>query len=743
MAERKRRLDLSEDGVGSDSPKRAQYTAGTVINPLNGRAYSDRYRKILEGRQKLPAWQYLDQMGAYLRDNQVVIVEGETGSGKTTQIPQFLVHAGFGNGEDGKTRMVACTQPRRVAAMSVAARVADEMDVPLGEEVGYSIRFEEKSGPKTVLKYLTDGMLLREAMTDPTLDRYSAIIIDEAHERTLSTDVLLGLLKEVLAKRKSLKAVVMSATLDAIKFQKYFDGAPLLKVPGRTFPVEVFYTPEPERDYLEAAIRTTLQIHQHEEPGDILVFLTGEQEIEDACAKMRHEASQMDPALGTLMVVPLYSTLPPQHQTRIFAPAPGPSVPGGKAGRKVVVSTNIAETSITIDGVVYVIDPGFSKQKVFNPRIRVESLLVTPISKASAQQRSGRAGRTRPGKAFRLYTEKSYNKDLQEQTYPEILRSDLSSVVLTLLKLGISDLVHFDFMDPPAPETLMRALEQLNYLGAMDDEGELTELGRAMADFPLEPQLSKCLVASADMGCSNEVLSIVALLSVQQIFMRPKDATRAADDAKAQFAHVDGDHLTLLNAYHAYKQACLGIAPGAGLGAGGAGASYGDGGDAPAAVKDWCWNNFLDLRALRSADNVRSQLERLLKKRNIPLVSTDFKDKGYYTNIRRALTAGFFMQVAHAEKSGKYQTVKDNQIVLLHPSTGLSHKPEWVLYHEFVLTTQNYVRTCTSIHGSWLVEMAPHYFDLANFPKGDAYRALEREYLRLAESKKAKAGAGR
>lgn len=633
--------------------------------------------------------------------------------------------------------------------MSVAARVADEMDVPLGEEVGYSIRFEEKSGPKTVLKYLTDGMLLREAMTDPTLDRYSVIIIDEAHERTLSTDVLLGLLKEILPKRPTLKLVVMSATLDAVKFQKYFDDAPLLKVPGRTFPVEIFYTPEPERDYLEAAIRTVLQIHQHEEPGDILLFLTGEQEIEDASNKIRLEASNFDPSLGTLMVVPLYSTLPPQHQNRIFAQPPGPSVPGGKPGRKVVVSTNIAETSITIDGVVYVVDPGFSKQKVYNPRIRVESLLVTPISKASAQQRAGRAGRTRPGKCFRLYTERSFHKDLQEQTYPEILRSDLSSVVLTLLKLGISDLVHFDFMDPPAPETLMRALEQLNYLGSMDDDGELTPQGRMMAEFPLEPQLAKTLISSADMNCSNEVLSIVALLSVQQIFMRPKDAAKAADEAKAQFSHVDGDHLTLLNAYHAYKQVSLGQVPtvgshqGAGAGVGAAGTGN-DTTDAPKAVKDWCWDNFLDLRALRSADNVRSQLERLCKRVGLKLVSTDFKDRSYYTNIRRSLTAGFFMQIAHAEKTGKYLTVKDNQIVGLHPSTVLDHKPEWVLYHEFVLTSQNYIRTVTSIHGEWLVELAPHYYDLSNFPKGDTYKALERMYMRQAEKERAaQAGKGR
>jgi pre-mRNA-splicing factor ATP-dependent RNA helicase DHX15/PRP43 len=313
--------------------------------------------------------------------------------------------------------------------MSVSQRVANEMDVTLGQEVGYNIRFEDVTGPKTFMKYLTDGMLLREAMNDPLLEKYACIILDEAHERTLSTDVLFGLMKEVLKQRQDLKLVVMSATLDAGKFQAYFDQAPLMVVPGRLHPVEIFYTPEPERDYLEAAIRTCIQIHLCEPPGDILVFLTGEEEIEDACRKIAKEASNFGPEVGEIKCLPLFSTLPPAQQQRIFEPAPPPRKTGGPPGRKIIVSTNIAETSLTIDGIVYVIDPGFAKQKVYNPRVRVESLLVSPISKASAQQRAGRAGRTQPGKCFRLYTEKAFKKDLQAQTYPEILRSNLGAVV--------------------------------------------------------------------------------------------------------------------------------------------------------------------------------------------------------------------------------------------------------------------------------------------------------------------------
>lgn len=649
-------------------------------NLFNGQNLSKQYFSILKTRRNLPVHQQRDEFLEMFHQSQILVFVGETGSGKTTQIPQYVL---FDDLPHHQRKMVACTQPRRVAAMSVAQRVANEMDVTLGQEVGYSIRFEDVTSQKTMLKYMTDGMLLREAMNDHNLSRYSVIILDEAHERTLATDILMGLLKEVALRRPDLKIIIMSATLDAQKFQKYFNQAPLLAVPGRTHPVEIFYTPEPERDYVEAALRTVLQIHATEPEGDILLFLTGEEEIEDAVRKISLECDEMirEADAGPMKVYPLYGTLPPAQQQRIFDPAPPAARKGGRPGRKCIVATNIAETSLTIDGIVYVVDPGFSKQKVYNPRIRVDSLLVSPISKASAQQRAGRAGRTRPGKCFRLYTEEAFKKELIEQTHPEILRSNLANTVLELKKLGIDDLVHFDLMDPPAPETLMRALEELNYLACLDDNCELTPLGKLASEFPLDPALAVMLISSPEFYCSNEILSLTALLSVPQIFNRPTAARKRADEMKALFAHPDGDHLTLLNVYHAFK-----------------------GAQAQDNPKAWCHEHFLSLRALQSADNVRQQLKRIMETHEIALVSTPFEDRNYYENIRRALVAGFFMQVAKKEASGKtYTTVKDHQTVLLHPSTVLGVEAEWVVYNEFVLTTKNYVRTVTAVRAEWLL----------------------------------------
>ena len=669
------------------------------INKFTGQIYSDDYYKLLKKRKSLPVWSSRKQILDLVEKNRIVIIQGETGSGKTTQIPQFLLDAGYYGG-------IVCTQPRRVAAMSIAKRVSQEMEVELGEQVGYTVRFDDKTSKNTLIKYVTDGLLLKEATTDHTLKKYQIIIIDEAHERTLATDILFGFLKELMEKRKELKLIIMSATFDIEKFQNYFD-APLAIIKGRTYPVDIIYLSSPTDDYVDCAVKKVIQIHKEEKPGDILLFLTGEEEIESACQQIRDGIEELGDEVGYANVIPIYSTLPPYLQEKIFEPPPETN-PRGIKGRKIVVATNIAESSITIDGIVYVVDPGFTKQKVFNPRGKMESLLINIISKENADQRAGRAGRTKPGKCYRLYTEESYEKELKKSSIPEILRSNITSVVLNLLKLGINDLVHFDFIDPPAPETMMRAIEMLNYLGAMDDDGKLTELGSQMNQFPLEPELSKMVLAGVKYKCINDMLTLAATLSVKSPFLRPRGKENEADSKKYQFTHHTGDHITLIMVFNAFKKNEF--------------------------SKDWCRDNFINFRTMKAIDNVRGQLADILTKMNIVVPQNDYNNEIKGKRERRiikSLISGYFSQVAHLESAGYYITVKDNQYVFIHPSSYLhgSRKATWVLFQEFVLTSKNYIRTVTEIQPEYLLQVAPHYFDLQNMT-GYAYK---RDLLKVQE----------
>jgi ATP-dependent RNA helicase DHX8/PRP22 len=479
---------------------------------------------IKDQRESLPVFKFRNQLLDAVRAHQLLIVVGDTGSGKTTQLTQYLAEAGFAN--EG---MIGCTQPRRVAAMSVAQRVSEEVGCKLGHEVGYTIRFEDCTSPDTKIKYMTDGIMQREILLDPLLQKYSVIMLDEAHERTIATDVLFGLLKKTLKRRPDLKLIVTSATLDADKFSEYFNSAPIFSIPGRTYPVEVMYSREPESDYLDSALVTAMQIHLSEPMGDILLFLTGKEEIDSACEVLYERMKGLGPSVPELMVLPIYGALPSEVASRIFEPAP----PGS---RKIVIATNIAETSITIDGIYYVIDPGFVKQSSYDPKLGMDRLQVVPISQANAKQRAGRAGRTGPGKCFRLYTETAFQSEMLPTTIPEIQRQNLSNTILMLKAMGINDLLHFDFMDPPPTNTMLTALEELYSLGALDDEGLLTRMGRQMADFPMDPTLSKALICSVTLDCSDELLTIVAMISAtQSVFHRPRDKQNQADQKKAKF----------------------------------------------------------------------------------------------------------------------------------------------------------------------------------------------------------------
>ncbi|KAK3318165.1 ATP-dependent RNA helicase DHX8 [Apodospora peruviana] len=641
---------------------------------------------IKQQRESLPVYAFRDQLIKAVRENQIMIVVGETGSGKTTQLTQYLAEAGFTN-----NGIIGCTQPRRVAAVSVAKRVSEEVGCKLGEEVGYTIRFEDCTSPATKIKYMTDGMLQREILIDPDLKRYSVIMLDEAHERTIATDVLFALLKKTLKHRSDLKVIVTSATLDADKFSEYFNSCPIFTIPGRTFPVEILYSREPESDYLDAALTTVMQIHLSEPMGDILVFLTGQEEIDTSCEILYERMKALGPNVPELLILPVYSALPSEMQSKIFDPAP----PGS---RKVVIATNIAETSITIDHIYYVIDPGFVKQNAYDPKLGMDSLIITPISQAQANQRAGRAGRTGPGKCFRLYTEAAYQSEMLPTTIPEIQRQNLSNTILMLKAMGINDLLRFDFMDPPPVNTMLTALEELYALAALDDEGLLTRLGRKMADFPMDPSLAKVLIASVDKGCSDEMVSIVAMLNLPNtVFYRPKEKQNQADQKKAKFHDPNGDHLTLLNVYNSWKK---------------------NGYSNP-----WCFENFIQARAMRRAKDVRDQIVKIMERHRHPIISCGRDTK----LVRQALCSGFFRNTARKDPQEGYKTLTEGTLVYLHPSSALFGKQaEWVIYHDLVLTTREYMHCTTSIEPKWLVEAAPTFFKVAPTDKLSKRKAAER-----------------
>ncbi|KAJ3846928.1 pre-mRNA splicing factor [Lentinula lateritia] len=645
-------------------------------------------KTIEETRKSLPIYAWKDKLIEAVREHQVLIVVAETGSGKTTQIPQYLHEAGF---TDGGMK-VGCTQPRRVAAMSVAARVADEMGTKVGYEVGYSIRFEDCTSDKTVLKYMTDGMLLREFLTEPDLASYSCLVIDEAHERTLNTDILFALVKDIVRFRPELRLLISSATLNAEKFSEYFDDAPKFYVPGRTYPVDIHYTPQPEANYLHAAITTVFQIHTTQPKGDILVFLTGQEEIEACHENLQETARTLGNKIAELIICPIYANLPSDMQAKIFEPTP-------EGARKVVLATNIAETSITIDGVVFVIDPGFVKQNSYNPRTGMSSLVVVPCSRASVNQRAGRAGRVGPGKAFRLFTKWALNNELQEDTVPEIQRTNLAMVVLLLKSLGINDLIGFEFIDPPPGETLMRALELLYALGALNDRGEMTKLGRRMAEFPVDPMLSKAIISSEQYQCTEEVLTIISMLSESgSLFYRPKDKKLHADQARQNFVRAGGDHFTLLNVWEQWAET-----------------NY---------SQQFCYEQFLQFKSISRARDIRDQLAGLCER--VEIVPESNPNSNDITPIQKALTAGYFYNTAQLQKSGdSYRTLKTSHTVYIHPSSSLfQHQPpvKTVLYYELVMTTKSYMRQVMEIKPTWLLEVAPHYFqpaDLEQLASGD------------------------
>jgi len=615
-----------------------------------------------------------------IRENPVVIVTGETGSGKTTQIPKMCLEAG--RGLDGR---IGCTQPRRVAAVTVSQRIAEEMGEDLGRTVGYKIRFEDRTTPEGFIKIMTDGILLMEAQADPFLNEYDTIIVDEAHERSLNIDFVLGILKNLLRRRKDLKVVITSATIDTEKFSAAFGGAPIVEVSGRLYPVEIRYEPpgeDPEEiTHVEAAVRVVDGILDEGERGDILVFMPTEQDIRETCDLLEGRDRR------DVRILPMYARLPSQEQRRVFVPI---------RERKVVVATNVAETSITIPGIRFVVDTGLARIAYYNPRTRTSGLPVRPVSRSSADQRAGRCGRVENGVCIRLFSREDYESRAL-YTPPEILRSNLAEVILRMLALRIDNPAAFPFVDPPAPKSIRGGYDILEELGAIElaENGNgaslwrLTERGRRMARLPLDPRISRMILEAEKEGCLAEVLVIAAALSTQDPRERPAGKEKDADAAQALFVSPASDFLTLLTLWGRFHE----NAPGA---------------KAAGRLRRFCRDHFLSFRRMKEWRDVHGQLREIVEEEapahgEKPRARLPGGDpQAWYGRIHRSVLSGYLSNVAVKKEKNTYGATGGRQVVIF-PGSGLYNRGgDWIVAAEIVETKQLFARTAANIDRDWI-----------------------------------------
>lgn len=673
---------------GPPSPKKIKLNSENehkkpVIQNANGTNGVRPKLSIIEQKRKLPIFDKRNKLLDIIKTHDTLIIIGETGCGKTTQIPQYIYSARLQN-----NGCIAITQPRRVAAISIAKRVALEQGASneLGELVGYTVRFEDVTSKRTKIKYLTDGMLLREAMFDKLLMNYSVIILDEAHERTIHTDVLFGVVKKIQKQRKlrnlaPLKLLIMSATMDVDHFSQYFNNCQAVYIEGRTFPVNIFYTLKPYEDYLAASVATFFKIHREAPPNhDVLIFLTGQEEIEAVAHQIRVLSKDEDVTGPPIRVHTLYAAQPSAAQMTVFQPTP-------EGTRKVIISTNIAETSITISGVKYVIDCGMVKVRTYQPTTGLEMLKVQRISQEQAWQRAGRAGRDSEGYCYRLYTRSQFDL-MPRVSVPEIQRANLNSVALQLLTMGVHA-QHFDFMNKPPQTAVDAAFYQLKLLGAIEETNstKLTELGSKLAKFPLDPRYSKILMAADKFGCLAEALTVVSFMSGESVLLNPPSKKEQARSVRQKFNSAHGDLIMLLNIYREYSQ----------LGEKNA--------------RSWCHDHLIHVRNMAYVTEIRSQLEEICKNCSISKSScTDRTD-----NLRKALIAGLFMNVAELSKDRQYLTLHKRQTASIHPSSVLhGQQPHILLFSDVVQTTRSYIKGLTVIEPEWLNEVVPDYIKIAN-----------------------------
>eukprot|EP00924_Labyrinthula_sp_SR-Ha-C_P005267 maker-scaffold_1-snap-gene-26.54-mRNA-1 protein AED:0.18 eAED:0.18 QI:0/0/0/1/0.75/0.6/5/0/642 len=577
----------------------------------------------------------------------------------------------------------------RVAAMSVAVRVAEEMGVEVGSRVGYAIRFEDQTTRETRIKYMTDGVLLRESLNDPLLQKYRVVVMDEAHERSLHTDVLFSILKKVVIGRMDFRLVVTSATLDAGKFSDFFGGAVKFFIPGRTFKVNTYFSKNTCRDYVDAAVKKVIEIHlqNKDTPGDILVFMTGQEDITATCELISQKVAQIEETndegkeFPGLLLLPMYSQLPSDLQTRIFLPA-------RKGQRKCIVSTNIAETSLTVDGIRFVVDTGFTKINVYNAKMGMDVLELVPVSQANARQRAGRAGRTQEGYCWCLYTEYQFNLEMMQTHIPEIQRTNLANVVLLLKTLGIDDITKFDFMDQPPVDNLLNSMFELWVLGALDNFGNLTQLGKRMAQYPVDPLLSRMLIESERLNCEEEMITIASMLSIPEVFFRPPERAEESDRAREKFFAPESDHLTLLNAFNQCRKN-----------------NY---------KKSFCDQHFIHHKAILKARDIRQQLvSEILKSKQKGYVLSSAK--GHWDRVREALCASYLLQACRMKGMVQYTNLVSGIPVKLHPASalrGLGQTPDYVVYHQLLMTAKQYIRVATAVNPEWLASMGPMFYTI-------------------------------
>ena len=616
--------------------------------------------------EDLPICAHKDEIIETLQNNRILVVAGDTGSGKTTQLPKMCLEA-LGS----EAGLVGCTQPRRIAAISVADRVTEETAAP--EKVGYKIRFQDRVPKGALIKFMTDGVLLAETKSDPLLKQYKVLIIDEAHERSLNIDFLLGYIKQLLKKRPDFKLVISSATIDTEKFSSHFNNAPVINVSGTLYPIETIYEESPdvagddEPNYVDAAVQVVGQICSRPHGGDILVFMPTERDILDAIDQL-----EGNPELDHCLFLPLFGRLQTADQRKVFRPS-------GK--RKVIVATNVAETSITVPGISFVVDTGLARIARYNPRSGTTNLQVSRVSRASCDQRKGRCGRTGPGTCIRLYAEEDY---LQRDafTLPEIQRSNLAEVILQMVSLKLGEPEHFPFVDPPAPRSIHEGYRTLKELGAITAEGALTKNGRLMATLPLDPCISRIILESTQRGALREITVIAAALSIQDPRVRPLDQESKADEAHRKFADKQSDFLSLLNIWNSLYQESDKV-------------SWSQ-------LSKFCKQHFLSWQRMREWFDVHDQLKNILKHRGNFVVNEAPAD---YAGIHISLTSGFLRNICYKKEKNLYLSAGQKEVVLFPGSNLYNKGSQWVVASSFVETTQLFARTVARIDPAWLEDL--------------------------------------